>query len=151
MLFQNFPELWFPVERKSPLKTIYSEKKTFWVVLEIKVFNMSLWTSELASSAIQIYYFPSIEAPVAHPTRLGYRLVSMVTFSVIFVACKLEVIRVINLLYHLSPQQFLTWCYHRMTIWITNFYIVVLLVDTCILCGNGKALLCNWLVYYLTD
>jgi hypothetical protein len=118
------------------------------------VFNMSLWTSELASSAIQIYYFPSIEAPVAHPTRLGYRLVaivtfsvivvackllselassaiiffsfpciealvahptrlgyrlvSMVTFSVIFVACKLEVIRVINLLYHLSPQQFLT-------------------------------------------
>jgi hypothetical protein len=76
--------------------------------LKLKCSTRRSGLSELVSSAIQIYSFPCIKAPVAHPTRLGYRLVTMVTFSLIVVACKLEVIRVINLLYHLSPQHFLT-------------------------------------------
>ena len=99
------------------------KKKLLGCVLKLKWSTCCSGLSEIASSAIKIYSFPCFEALVAHPTWLGYRLVTMVTFSVIVVACKLEFIRVINLLYHLSPQFSLI---HNILLIYVHFYLIVL-------------------------
>jgi hypothetical protein len=116
------------VERKEPIENCIRERKKkkktlLGCVLKLKLSICCSGLSELASSAIQIYSFPCIEALVAHPTWLGYRLVTTVTFSVIVVASKLEVIRVINLLYHLSPQFSLI---HNILLIYVHFYLIVL-------------------------